>query len=548
MSGGNGLGADEHAEAVRSRASLLAAVAALAAATVLTGCLGLPGPSDEASAPGDDPGATASTAADLPPGCDRGRSAVAHHPGADVVPDPEDPVPTPCLTRTGEASFEPTMGVDAEGNVYLHPSGTGDAIEDSGETDPVGVAKTADGGATWETILPQAAGVETHPVTLDPYLHLDRATGRLFVDDLSPAVNCSFFSWTDDGGDSWNHSVAGCMETDHQNVFTGPPRTSPTVGYPNIVYRCGINTVATALASTSTTCQRSLDGGRTWLPPGEPAFVADPREEGHMGVPGLCDGGAGHGTTGPEGVVYLPKGLCGQPWLAISDDEGLTWERVQVAENGMAQGHDANGYHLQAHEAGVGVDPEGNVYYLWVAEDRLPYLATSTDGGETWSDPMMVGAPGVTQAALPALMVGDVGEVALAYMGSTNAPEGPYPTCGNPTECGPGHEAERDYGNVTWNGYIAQVTDALSPEPTVYSAPVNDPADPLNRGRCGPVTCNQVHDFIDVTIGPDGSAWAPFVDGCKGPCVAGEEGNNASEGVAGRLWGGPAFLRQAGGS
>ena len=33
--------------------------------------------------------------------------------------------------------------------------------------------------------------------------------------------------------------------------------------------------------------------------------------------------------------VYLPRDYCSQPWLAISRDEGLTWETVQVAKNGM---------------------------------------------------------------------------------------------------------------------------------------------------------------------------------------------------------------------
>lgn len=271
-----------------------------------------------------------------------------------------------------------------------------------------------------------------------------------------------------------------------------------------------------------------------------------------MGVPGYCDGGTGHGVVDDDGVVYLPKGWCGEPWLAISDDEGLTWERVRVAGNGVPVGWLTFPFDgVQDHEAGVGVDPDGNVYYFWMGRDRLPYLAVSTDGGRSWSQPRMVGAPDVTEATHPALVVGGVGQVAVAYVGSTNSPGGPYRTCDTPTDClrsaadGP----SRDYRNVTWNGYIGVSRDALADDPLFYTAPVNDPGDPLIRGPCRPVNCQELFHFIDVEIGPDGSAWAPFVDGCQGPCATGNRTeDNADEGVAGRLFGGPRLDRPTGSS
>ena len=29
--------------------------------------------------------------------------------------------------------------------------------------------------------------------------------------------------------------------------------------------------------------------------------------------------------------MFLPRGHCGQPWLAISDDEGMSWRTTQVS-------------------------------------------------------------------------------------------------------------------------------------------------------------------------------------------------------------------------
>ncbi len=96
---------------------------------------------------------------------------------------------------------------------------------------------------------------------------------------------------------------------------------------------------------------------------------------------------------------------------AISRDEGGTWTRVQVANLGAPH-----------HEAGVAADKQGNIYYLWIVKDRLSYLVVSTDRGKTCSEPQMVAAPGVNEASLPSIAVGDTGGVAISYMGTTESP------------------------------------------------------------------------------------------------------------------------------
>lgn len=503
------------------RPSVAATVAVLA--LVAAGCVGTP--SDRETAAGE---AAAPAGADqAPPGCDTNRSAVAHRPGGALVGDPEGPVPVPCLTRTGSGSFEPTMGITDNGTAFVYPGSDSLGIR----TAPNAVARTTDEGASWEQLVPSAGGQPTHHGSLDPYLYVDPATGRIFVDDLLPAANCSVLSWSDDGGATWSHSYAGCAEFDHQTIFAGPPTVSGTVGYPNVVYRCAYNPGATGNSPRSgSTCQRSLDGGRTWLPPGGPAFPPTAGED--------CNGALGHGVADDDGTVYLPKGWCGQPWLAVSGDEGQTWTRVQVADNGMRVDEDGE----VAHEAGVAVDSAGNVYYAWVARDRMPYLAVSTDGGSTWSDPMQVGHPNLTQASLPALTAGGEGRVALAYVGSTNAPEGPWDTCTQPLERQCSFDASA-YEDASWNGYVSASANVLAGNPTFYTAPANDPDDPLVVGYCGGSRCQEVYDFIDVEIGPDGTPWAPFVDGCtEGACEPGDEPQG--EGVAGRLVGGPSLAAE----
>jgi hypothetical protein len=438
----------------------------------------------------------------------------------------------------GPHSWEPTIGVCPKtGAVFFYP------------VSPLAVAVSTDQGASWKALVPDVAGQRTHLGTNDPYLYVDPATCRVFVDDLLRTrgvgtPNCSMLSWTDDAGATWTNAPSGCWEFDHQTIFAGPPVSSATIGYPNIVYRCAINTVTLSVASTTTTCGKSVDGGLVFTPTGEPAFVTDPA----LALQGSCDMGSGHGVVDARGFVYLPKGNCGVAMLSISSDEGATWARVKVSDLGMPSTLDGglggvrvgpvDGYcTVYEHEAGVGVDGAGNVYYFWMAKDRLPYLTVSRDGGHTWDKPRMIGAPGLKEATMPALAVGGNGSLAVAYVGSMNSPGGPYPEA----HCGPGGPPTiPDYANTTWNGYMALTANALDPDLVFWTATINDPADPLVRGVCEPVRCAPIGDFIDVRLGPDGTPWAAFVDGCKAACPKGE--NDWDEGIVGRLVGGPALL------
>ncbi|HVF53905.1 MAG TPA: sialidase family protein [Actinomycetota bacterium] len=410
---------------------------------------------------------------------------------------------------TGHMAAEPTIGVDEDGTIFTVAIDTGSGLP------RWPVLKSSDGGQTWTDVSPKLpTGEFTHFTSQDGMLYLDDATGRVFMSDFTGP--CAPVSFTDDDGETWTTGAA-CGLADHQNVFAGPPAVSPTVGYPNVVYYCAVDGGALQEASTMTGCVKSLDGGRTYVRTGSPPYVdgLNPAP-GNFGIPGRCSGVTGHGVVDQAGTVYMPRGWCGQPWLAISSDEGATWRRVQVADNGMPSQsggptdynpNDATGF--QEHEAGVAVDEDGTIYYFYTGMNRLPYLVYSSDEGSTWSDPLMIGAPGLREASLPAIDIDGSGRLALAYIGSMNAPGGEAPDGAGP-----------EYAGVTWNGYITVVDTPVTARSKFHTATVNDPGDPLTVGECWILRCQQQYDFIDVVLDASGRAWASMVDGCTGMSCA----------------------------
>lgn len=436
-----------------------------------------------------------------------GGKTVAHRAGAEPVRVPEGKLPAARLLRTGEDSSEPTLGVTKNGDIFFSSFKTNTRVD---------VLRSRDSGKTWEIVSPQIAGRNVQLVSLDPYVWVDPYTDRVFTIDLTLA--CSYMSFSDDHGETWTTNPLACGRpvNDHQTLFSGPPATSPPLLHDSVIYYCW-NDIA------SSACSKSITGGLTFAPTGTPAFLGV-ETDGGQGVPAFCGGLHGHGHVGPDGTVYLPKGHCGFPWLAISKDEGLTWSQVKVAKVPMVD-----------HEASVAADAKGNVYYTFVGRDRLPYLVVSRDGGETWGKAMMIGPPGLREANLPSLAIGGPGGAAVTYMGSENSPHKPRTQeCTATSSC----PTPDEYKDTTWNGYFTVTRNALAKEPLFYSGTVNDKSDPLVRGACGPGRCQAVYDFIDVTVDRSGTVWGAFVDGCTLICGTSQGVTSSGrEGVLGRLVG-----------
>ncbi len=424
-----------------------------------------------------------------------GPRATVHGLDGRTIDDPDllARAPKPDLLPTPETGFEPSLGVTSDGAIFT----VGSTCETPGEQNaPFSpVLRSRDGGRSFLDVSPRIAGTPTHPKSLGPYLYVDKDTDRVFTADVDAPGACNPISGSGNGGATWLDSQV-CTLSDHQNVFTGPPpRGGPQPsGYPNVIYYCSIDGGVQTGFSKATGCAKSLDGGASFVRAGEPAYTFD--AERSQGDPLRCDDATGPGFVDRQGTVYLPRGFCGQPFLAVSHDEGATWDRVQVADKPLGT-QIAGGQKVYNHEASVAVDRDGNVFYVWTANDRLAYMAVSRDGGKTFGRPRMIAPPGLKEVWNPAIDLGPGGRsLALSYMGSTNSPGPPF---------------EGDYANVTFNGYLSVVEDPLAAEPTLYTASVNDPSDPLIKGLCEPVRCGNEFDFIDVVTGRDGTS---MIDNC----------------------------------
>ncbi|MDQ4124901.1 MAG: glycoside hydrolase, partial [Actinomycetota bacterium] len=434
-----------------------------------------------------------------------GRTVAFRASGRKVAAPARRAAPAFALHPTGHNAVEPTLGVDSRGRGFLIAT---DAAE--WPMFPSDTLRSVDGGRTWDVVTPSVGGQRLHRNSTDPYLHVDEDTGRVFMADYLPA--CTDLSFTDDGGQTWTNTRSLCGLGDHQTMFTGPPTTSTPIAYENVVYYCAIDGFTAAAAAAS--CVKSIDGGLTFVRTGEPPFSdPGPRGPGFL-FDGQCLGLIGHGTTGPDGTVYVPRNWCGQPFVAISRDEGLTWDRVQVSDIGVASG----GANLD-HDSAVAVDAAGNVFYAWAGPNGLPYLSVSQDDGKTWRRPVEIGPPGLKTATLIAIDAERNGRVALSYYGST----------------------ANGHGEGVWDGYMMLLPDALERDPLVYSARVNPPDDPL-EGWCDTATCRAAREFVDVAIDRDGGVWAPFVDACfaEGCDIGGLDAGVAytpaiGEAVVGRL-------------
>lgn len=387
------------------------------------------------------------------------------------------------VSRTEFRAGEPTVGVTNSGTVFFV------AMEHNLHVD---VLRSTDAGRSWKVVSPTfASKYNRHLISYDPYLYVDSSTGRVFTVDLT--IACSLLSFSDDNGQSWTTNPIACGRpiNDHQTVFSGPPAHSKTIGFPEVVYYCWNDVVTSS-------CSKSIDGGVTFEATGSPAFLGvDPtgRED------RFCRGFHGHGVVGRDGTVYLPRELCGTPYLSISRDEGATWDRIPIpGATAVFLGSDPT----------VAVDDAGNIYFAWIDAHTLrPFLSMSGDAGHSWSKAFPIAPPRIAEANLLTVDIGERGLV-FAYMGTENSS---HPKA--------------------WHGYVTVIPEPLRRPSLAETVRVNPRGDPLKRGECGPGRCgDEILDFIDVVVADDGrSAWAAFVDACNRKCARTgfEEGN---EGLA----------------
>lgn len=434
------------------------------------------------------------------------------HDATQLKLDPLSVLPVPPsvdYTPVGARGPEPSIGVTSNGMIFFQAIGP---IEGSGGQGPA-TLRSDDGGLTWQDV---AMPPLTAPTTLDPYLWVDATTDRVFVDHLYLA--CSYLSYSDDYGATWiaNPIACGVPVNDHQKVSTGPYRAplTATPAYPNIVY------YAYNGLSAGSRVSMSLDGGLTW--PVNTQTVPS----------GECSGGL-HGNihASADGYVYVPKRACNGTVVAVSADNGLTWQNFKVGQDVGSPDYRKN--------SELATDASNNVYVVWPGRDNRLYLSVSRDHGRTWSpQSMLASPPEVTTTTMPSIIAGDDGRIAFAYYGVYQG-NGEFPECvGNDEQ---------------WDVYVTWSINALDNNPSFVTTRANDLNDPVQIGGISTNSATppeekncdyrrNLLDFIDIALDPEGRVYVATADGCL-QCTNFNE-SVASQGVASTQVTGPSLFAE----
>jgi hypothetical protein len=433
------------------------AICSVAALIAPASALGGDDPDEGAARVGPTPAGAKAAAAAAGPGCDAALPVVAHHPGgASATLPPRARLPIACAKPTGYATSESTIAAGNDGTLFYSPAHTENTLARSGGQ-----------GASWGLTYPPKMQYTSLWNTVDPIVTVDRRTGRLFwlratgdlrttpvLVDESPFGNQAataiayahgfqVYSSPDDG-QTWTTADYQHENTgDWEKIFVGPPRPASTgapqpKGYPDVVYMCA--NAPLEVSGPGRDCYRSLDGGATFAL----ASYVFPSASAPADV---CPALAGNiGVVDSQGITYQPQSCSNATYLAVSKDEGASYEWLPIRGAPPINGLSGT--------VQVAVDSADNLYALWVTNDKLE-LAISRDHGKTWGDPLDVTPPGLHKIALTALAADAAGHVGVTYY------------------------ATRDSSATALTAYVTETHDALDPKPLLYSGALNDPAHPI---------------------------------------------------------------------
>lgn len=392
------------------------------------------------------------------------------------------PVGQSCTTGFGE----PSIGSNWKtGNVMFAGGGTLKTFRVNNFNDQV-----TPGTATWTNVSGNQHIATSPRVAADPILFTDPVTGRTFADQLEGLTPFSTLEYTDDDGNIFIPSQGSGIASgvDHQTIGGGPFAPPLTLDpnspgpYPHAVYYC-----AQALGPAN--CALSLDGGLTFGP-AVPMWTTE------------CGGLHGHLKISPkDGTVYVPnKGCGGRQGLAVSTDNGITWDIRTIPNTATGES-----------DPSIGVATDGTVYFGFVDGDGHPKIAVSHDKGvnwDTWNSDrgtatfVDVGLPfGLQNAVFAAVVAGDADRAAFTFHGSPTA--GPF--------------QDASFSGV-WDLYVAHTYDGGRTWTTVKAT-----NDPTQRGCIwlggGTNPCRNLLDFMDATIDAQGRVLVGYADGCTGACA-----------------------------
>lgn len=405
---------------------------------------------------------------------------------------------------TGLGAAESNIDFAKDGSLIYSP-----AISTAG----VGYATSHDNGTSWQQVLPDGSA-QPRP---QPIFRKRSSDGRYFFWSTSgPGLD---FSYSDDAGSTWTKLDGGHFNPEIQDwaklVGGKPVRSNLTNGAREILYLSAPAFISTPLPVEPVGPEfqhimKSTDRGNSWrATAGAPTLQP------------LLSGGAcsslignlagqeliiwGDGLVRPNGTVVYGLRRCQALSLAISDDEGDHWRLVDVPGSHLPPfivgdlTYLLNGNVLVPEP--VSQDSvNGNLNAIWVDSNYVLQFSYSTDNARTWSQPVVIGAPGAgltpggnssganSMTYLPTLTPHPTqsGRAALAYYGSTD-------------------------GGKTYNAYVAETKNLYSNAPVWSALIANPPNAPMqanadgvwDQGYGDPLY--DLVEFSDVKYRPGGS-------------------------------------------
>jgi hypothetical protein len=205
----------------------------------------------------------------------------------------------------------------------------------------------------------------------------------------------------------------------------------------------------------------------------------------------------------PDGTLIIGGRHCTKVGVAMSKDEGKTWTVKDIGSTTLIKGSTtigiaANPNYVLAQP--ITSDAEGNLYALYADARNLLRLTVSRDQGNTWSAPVVVSAPKITQVHLTSLAIKAPGQVAIAYYGS------------------------QDTGSVVVNHsvYVAESSDVFAANPVFQSQMVNRSDTPMfakgfDSNYIGMFFGGDLAELTQIQYAPNGDLFVSFVqDMCPG--------------------------------
>ncbi|MCU1587560.1 MAG: repeat-like domain protein [Frankiales bacterium] len=442
--------------------------------------------------------------------------------------------------------FEPDVVVDAShtasrGRLYSSwPNGFSTTVSYLERSDDNGLSFHRAAGSVAGKLATCVGGGDTE-------LQVSRKDGQLLFADLQGLTNFTTAS-SKDGGNTFSTSCVGITGAgvDRQwiavddNGGTSSIGTGSNDGRAYLVYDNIFQNTGGSLAGNSPVINASSDGvnyggcvdptailckapaavfsteddivGNVWVNgvPSSPRYHEINQVRGNSSSNKVLFSTCRGAPTGKPTTAAETAAACTNPDLVDPTDPGrvnTSWVDHTVATM-------PKDYQVQSFVVGA-MDTAGNVYVTWsqykakdgaFASTGQVMMASSKDGGLTWSKPVQLNSPAEPSVIFPWITAGDPGRVAVVWYGA------------------PQHDDHGDLGpdplyNGTWDVTMAQSTDALSSTPTISRTRVSDHIvkyGDISTGGLGGAADRSLGDYLMVSTGLDGEAVVSYVDDTSG--------------------------------